>query len=130
MTGRIKYMTSLLLAVMVSSCATLTNDPMQDVQFTGMNCENEEISCNLTNKRGSWNVELPGRVMIRRSDDLLRVECSNPQGERYLVDAKSKIGAKIVASAVFLDFGIVDSITDKHREYPEQIVIDCNATAP
>lgn len=33
------------------------------------------------------------------------------------------MGGKIVASAVFLDFGIVDSITDKHREYPASFVI-------
>jgi predicted unusual protein kinase regulating ubiquinone biosynthesis (AarF/ABC1/UbiB family) len=33
------------------------------------------------------------------------------------------MGGKIIASAVFLDFGIVDSITDKHREYPESYVI-------
>ncbi len=33
------------------------------------------------------------------------------------------MGGKIVASAVFLDFGIVDSVTDKHREYPEQIIL-------
>jgi hypothetical protein len=33
------------------------------------------------------------------------------------------MGGKIVASAVFLDLGIVDSITDKHREYPSNFVI-------
>jgi len=33
------------------------------------------------------------------------------------------MGGKIIASAVFLDFGIVDSITDKHREYPPSFVI-------
>lgn len=33
------------------------------------------------------------------------------------------MGGKIVASAVFLDFGIVDAITDKHRKYPDSYVI-------
>jgi len=33
---------------------------------------------------------------------------------------------KIIASAVFLDFGIVDAITDKHREYPASYVIPVN----
>ena len=42
-------------------------------------------------------------------------------GEQLPVN--SRMGGKIVASAVFLDFGIVDSITDKHREYPEQIIL-------
>ena len=35
----------------------------------------------------------------------------------------STTGAKIVVSAIFLDFGIVDSITDKHRDYPASYVI-------
>jgi len=38
-------------------------------------------------------------------------------------DIPSRMGGKIIASAVFLDFGIVDSITDKHREYPPSFVI-------
>ena len=119
---------SLVMAIIMSSCATLTNDPNQQIQFIGLNCEEETIRCNLSNKRGSWTVELPDSAMIRRSDDVLRVECSNSEGKSYLMTAKSKIGAKIIASAVFLDFGIVDAITDKHREYPEQIIVDCKAT--
>ena len=39
----------------------------------------------------------------------------------------STIGAKIVASAVFLDLGITDSITDKHRKYPSSFVIPIKA---
>jgi len=35
----------------------------------------------------------------------------------------SEMGGKIVASAVFLDFGITDAITDKHRRYPANFVI-------
>jgi hypothetical protein len=31
--------------------------------------------------------------------------------------------AKIVASAVFIDFGITDAITGKHRQYPASFVI-------
>jgi hypothetical protein len=33
------------------------------------------------------------------------------------------MGAKIVASAVFIDLGIVDAITDKHRNYPASYII-------
>ncbi len=35
----------------------------------------------------------------------------------------STLGARIIASAVFLDFGIVDAITDKHRKYPDSFVV-------
>ncbi len=33
------------------------------------------------------------------------------------------MGGKIIASAVFLDFGITDAITDKHRRHPASFVI-------
>ena len=36
------------------------------------------------------------------------------------------MGAKIAVSALFLDFGIVDAITDKHRDYPASFVILLN----
>jgi hypothetical protein len=38
--------------------------------------------------------------------------------------------AKIVASAVFIDFGITDSITDKHRQYPASFVIPIPQRTP
>ena len=49
--------------------------------------------------------------------------CEDDRGERHTESVNSRMGGKIVASAVFLDFGIVDSVTDKHREYPEQIIL-------
>ncbi|MFL2547255.1 MAG: SHOCT domain-containing protein, partial [Candidatus Rariloculaceae bacterium] len=35
----------------------------------------------------------------------------------------SVMGGKIVASAVFIDFGITDAITDMHRQYAASFVI-------
>lgn len=37
------------------------------------------------------------------------------------------MGAKIIASAVFIDFGITDAITDKHRKYAGSFVIPIKA---
>jgi hypothetical protein len=79
--------------------------------------------CTLTNKREAWSPEIPSTVYIRRSDDVLKYECETEDGREATGSIASKMGAKIVASAVFLDFGIVDSITDKHREYPDSFVI-------
>ena len=110
----------------LSGCATITNDPNQSVEFVGLNCAEREITCTAKNKRGLWDVELPGTAMIRRSDDVLHVSCSDDQGKTYQTQTESRMGGKIVASAIFLDFGIVDSITDKHREYPAQIMVDCS----
>ena len=117
-------MKKLLIAVVaacVTGCATLTSDAMTPVAFSFSDGSNG--NCTLTNKRGGWFAEIPTTVYIRRSDDVLKYECETEDGRKAVGAIPSKIGAKIVASAVFLDFGIVDAITDMHREYPVSFVI-------
>ena len=53
----------------------------------------------------------------------LKYDCKTSDGRTAFGSIESTIGAKIVASAAFLDFGITDVITDKHREYPASYVI-------
>ena len=108
---------------MIGGCATLTNDPNQNVSFKAPGCKPHTVTCKAWNKRGTWEFGIPEVVPIRRSDDILRIECVDEQGKVHTDQVASRIGGKIVASAVFLDFGITDAITDKHREYPEQIIL-------
>lgn len=110
-----------LAALALAGCATLTNDAMTPVAMSFS--DGSSGSCKLTNKRGSWNVDLPATVSVRRSDDALKYECTTEDGRKASGQIESRIGAKIVASAVFIDFGITDAITDKHREYPDSYVI-------
>ncbi len=117
-------MKKLLIAIVILSftgCATLTSDPMTPITFSFS--DGSSGNCNLTNKRGAWAVELPATVYIRRSDDVLQYQCETEDGRTAVGAIPSTVGAKIVASAVFLDFGIIDAITDKHREYPVSFVI-------
>ncbi len=111
-----------VVTAVLASCATLTNDPNQAIQFVAPYCQGVEVKCSAQNKRGSWVFSPPETVNIRRSDDFLNIRCS-ADGQEYVQGIPSRMGGKIVASAVFLDFGIVDAITDKHREYPAQIVL-------
>jgi hypothetical protein len=53
----------------------------------------------------------------------LKYDCKTSDGREAVGSMPSTVGAKIVASAVFIDFGITDMITDKHREYPSSYVI-------
>jgi hypothetical protein len=80
-------------------------------------------TCKITNKRMSIESEIPSSLMIKRSDDNLNHDCVTEDGRSAIASVPSTMGGKIVASAVFLDFGIVDAITDKHREYPASFVI-------
>ncbi len=80
-------------------------------------------ACTLQNKRGLWSVEMPATVLVRKSDDALKYQCETEDGREAVGAIPSEMGAKIVASAVFLDLGITDAITDKHRKYPLSFVV-------
>ena len=113
----------LLCAISIASlgCATLTNDAMVPVGFSFS--DGSSGRCKLQNKRGTWDSHIPSITSIRRSDDQLKYDCQTEDGRKAFGSIDSTIGAKIVASAVFIDFGITDAITDKHREYPASFVI-------
>ena len=108
-------------AMITTGCATLTNDPMTPIALSFSDGSNGE--CHLQNKRGTWDALIPSTYPVRRSDDPLTYDCTTSDGRKGSGSMVSTIGAKIVASAVFLDFGITDAITDKHREYPASYVI-------
>jgi hypothetical protein len=94
-----------LLAAM-AGCATLTEDAMTPpVAFSFSDGSSGE--CKLENKRGAWPSPISATISIRKSDGSI----------------PSEMGGKIIASAVFIDFGITDAITDKHRQYPAGFVI-------
>ncbi len=116
--------TSLTLTLIIGGCASITNDSHQQINFKAPGCKGKGVTCIASNKRGLWKFELPGIELIRRSDDVLKIECEDKDGNNYQEAVPSRLGGKIIVSAIFLDFGIVDAITDKHREYPSQIVID------
>lgn len=118
-----------ILAAMLlttASCATLTNDAHMPMTLSFS--DGSEGECKLSNKRQSQEIALPGTASVRRSDDALKYDCTTEDGRTSFGAIPSKIGAKIIASAVFLDFGITDAITDKHREYPVSFVIPVKKT--
>ena len=125
MNTTIKLFVTLLFAS-AAGCATLTSDANVPVALSFS--DGSEGDCRLQNKRGVWEVSLPSTPMIRRSDDLLVYTCKTVDGRVANGSIASTVGAKIVASAVFIDFGITDAITDKHREYPASYVIPIKAS--
>ena len=120
-TIKMKKIVPLIFSICVVGCATLTNDPMTPIAMSFSDGSSGE--CQLQNKRGTWEVKIPATVSVRRSDDILKYDCKTTDGRTAFGSLESTMGAKIVASAVFLDLGIVDSITDMHREYPASYVI-------
>jgi hypothetical protein len=114
-------------ALLLTGCATLTEDAMTPIALSFS--DGASGSCNLYNKRGAWTASIPSVVSVRKSDDPLRYDCSSIDGRKAFGAIPSEMGGKIIASAVFIDFGITDAITDKHRRYASSYVIPLAAAA-
>lgn len=113
---------TLLLTLGISGCATIVNDP--NIPVTVSFADGSEGTCEFQNKRGLWNSDIPGTPMIRRSDDPLVFHCETKDGRKSSGSLESKMeGEKLGASVLFLDLGITDAITDKHRYYQGNVVI-------
>jgi hypothetical protein len=121
MNNKLKLVSMSLLSCALVSCATLTEDSNDQIAMSFSDGSNGSVQLN--NKRGSWNSQLPSTVSVRKSDDVLHYNAKTSDGRTASGSIPSQMGGKIVASAVFLDFGIVDAITDKHRKYPDSYVI-------
>ena len=116
-----KYIFGIVGIFGLVGCASITNDAYVPMSLSFS--DGSSGSCQLTNKRMSILAEIPSSPLIRRSDDILYMTCTTEDGRSAIGSVTSTMGAKIVASAIFLDFGIVDAITDKHRDYPASYVI-------
>ena len=120
-----KNILALLSIILLSSCATIVNDPNTPVSLSFS--DGSDGTCTLNNKRGSWSGKVPGTFSIRRSDDILRYNCKTESGKTGIGGIASTIeGAKLGASVLFFDLGITDAITDKHRIYAASFTIPVN----
>ena len=117
----LKTIVALVLSAGAVGCATLTEDSMTPIAISFSDGSNGQ--CKLQNKRGAWETSIPATYSVRKSDDPLKYDCKTADGRTAFGSMPSTMGGKIVASAVFIDFGITDAITDKHRQYPATYVI-------
>ena len=116
-----KQLATTAFMIALTGCASITNDAFVPMSISFS--DGSSGSCQISNKRMAIVAEIPSSPLIRRSDDNLILNCETDDGRKGFAAVPSTMGGKIVASAVFLDFGITDAITDKHREYPASFVI-------
>lgn len=114
----------------LTGCATIVND--SHIPLAVSFSDGSSGKCDFKNKRGTWTSDIPTTsVMIRRSDDVLNYDCSTKDGRNAKGSIQSEMEAgKLASSALFLDLGITDAITDKHRTYQGNIVIPVTPLAP
>lgn len=123
----LKTTAALLTTFALSGCATIVNDPYIPLTATFSDGSNGE--CEFQNKRGLWGLDVPGTVMIRRSDDALIFRCETKDGRKASGSITSEYeSGKYAASIIFWDLGITDAITDKHRTYAGNLIIPVKNT--
>ena len=106
----------------LSGCATIVNDP--EVPLTLSFSNGESGSCSLTNTRASYQVDVPSTTNVRRSRSNINYNCQTASGRPATGSIPSSMeSGKVVASVIFFDLGITDSITEKGRTYPASFVI-------
>ena len=114
----------LISILTLTSCATIVNDPETPVTLSFS--DGSDGKCQLSNKRASYSGKVPATFMIRRSDDALKFDCTTTTGKKGFGSIPSEIEDAKLAGSVLMDFGITDSITDKHRIYTPNFVIPVN----
>ena len=100
----------------LSACARIFND--DNVPVTLSFSDGSTGTCTLKNKRVTLLAEIPSTQLVRRSDDNLQYNCTSSNGATEVGLIPSSMG-----STSYLELGVVDAITDKHRTYPASFVI-------
>ena len=122
MKNHYKNLIGIVFILAISSCATITNDAYVPLALSFS--DGSSGTCKLQNKRMAIQADIPGSPMIRRSDDVLKYDCTLDDGrEAFGSIASSTDAGKMAASVIMWDLGITDAITDKAREYPQSFVI-------
>ena len=78
--------------VLTTGCASLTNDAYVPVALSFSNGAMGE--CHISNKRFAEVVAIPSTPMVRRSDDLLKYDCTTAEGDKAVGGIPSKMGGK------------------------------------
>lgn len=112
----------LAAAYSLSGCATIVNDPTVPMALSFS--DGSKGTCQLSNSRASYTMQVPGTENIRRARSGLKYNCKTASGKTAIGEIPSSVeGEKIAASVIFFDFGITDAITEKGRTYPASFVI-------
>ncbi len=87
------------LAVFVQGCASVGTPVTQVVRVETPGCE--EVSCTLSNDRGSWHLaSAPGAVTVTSSQSPLKVICRTAAGVQVISTMPSTVGDASAAGAV------------------------------
>lgn len=111
-----------------AGCASISKPKVSAVTVKVPKACAGQIECTLTNKKERVEVVPPGQIIIKKSDDPLRVACTDESGGLYHTDEVAGARSGRAWGNLLLGGGvgaIVDANTDAHWDYPGTIDVPC-----
>ena len=125
-----KTLLILVIAFMVTGCATVFNGTMTDVTIlTRFDKDQDNTYCTLTNEEGSWGTSVGVPASVHRDGENLFVSCENGT-QTGTTSAKSSLEGGYIAANLIVGGGIlfpittlIDAGTNAAFEYPSVISV-------
>ena len=125
-----RSLAAMMLLTGLAGCATMTGstEQMVLVQTIFDNRQMAGAGCILSNDMGKWFVTTPGRIMIRKSREPLKVDCKKSGSPAVVMDNQfeaSVNGGSAWSNAIFtLGVGyFVDRDTGAAYDYPSTLTV-------
>lgn len=125
-----RHLACAMLLTGLAGCATMTGstEQMVLVQTIFDNRQMAGAGCILSNDMGKWFVTTPGRIMIRKSREPLKVDCKKSGSPAVVMDNQfdaSVNGGSAWSNAIFtLGVGyFVDRDTGAAYDYPSTLTV-------
>lgn len=121
---------ALLLSSVLPSCATVLEEPAQDLRIDIVGTG--EALCDVTQPGRRYRAYAPGTIRVMKSDDPMRVVCAAPGNRELSITLVPKM-TPMLAANIFN--GVVpgvtwDYLTGASHHYPDKLVMDFSNLPP
>lgn len=126
MEATFKLLTSALAVCLLTGCASLLSEDVQELRVTLL-CRQRPVavSCTATNDLGRWQFSSPGKVLVRKDTSMLDITCRGGSTPRFTVSVPPMPSWTMAGN--LLAGGLVGAAVDAYSgvglEYPETIDI-------
>jgi hypothetical protein len=126
MSATFKLLACTAVASLLSGCATLIADDVQELRVK-LTCRNKPVavSCTARNNLGSWRFISPGAVQVRTDASMLEISCKGQYVPEFTVSVPPlpswEMAGNLLAGGIF--GAALDAYNGTGLRYPENVDI-------
>lgn len=124
----VKWISLCAIVILTTGCASITSEKTQSLAVTTLSEDGsliEKAQCSLENDKGSWQIETPGSVTVRRSAEDIVVKCKKEGVPDGLARGVSRAAGGMWGNIVF--GGGIGAIVDHNNgtgyNYPNDLPV-------